>query len=118
MKKRIHNWSLALAGWVVLLSGLVMVPYPGPGWLVVFAGLAILSRQYTWAERLLKFGRSKYENWQNWVSLQKPYIKALLISLTCLVTIITIWLVNGYGLINDWLNLGLDWLKSPIAFLR
>ena len=34
-------------------SGSILVPLPGPGWLIVFAGLAILATEYVWAQRLL-----------------------------------------------------------------
>ncbi len=106
----------AILGWAVLLLGLVMVPYPGPGWLVVFAGLAILARQFAWARRTLSYARGNYDSWQRWMKRQPLYIKSLFWLLTCATAIITIWLLNGYGLMNDWLNLGLDWLESP--FMR
>lgn len=39
------------AGWVLLLAGLAAIFLPGPGLLMIFAGLALLSRQYEWANR-------------------------------------------------------------------
>ncbi|MEQ6902102.1 PGPGW domain-containing protein [Nocardioides sp. YIM 152588] len=38
-------------GWVVLVAGIAALFLPGPGLLLTFAGLALLSRQYAWAER-------------------------------------------------------------------
>ena len=38
-------------GWVLLLVGLAAIPLPGPGLLMTFAGLVLLSRQYAWAQR-------------------------------------------------------------------
>jgi uncharacterized protein (TIGR02611 family) len=43
-----------LAGFVVLLAGLAMIPLPGPGLLVTAVGLAILALEFAWAERLLE----------------------------------------------------------------
>jgi uncharacterized protein (TIGR02611 family) len=40
-----------LVGWVLVVVGLAAIVLPGPGLLFLFAGLAILSQQYTWAER-------------------------------------------------------------------
>jgi hypothetical protein len=40
-------------GFGVVGLGVVLVPLPGPGLLVLAAGLAILSRDFVWAERTL-----------------------------------------------------------------
>ena len=42
-------------------------------------------------------------------------IAAVLLSLaaTAAITITTIWLLNGYGLIDNWLDLNLDWVHGP-----
>ena len=39
------------AGWVLVLAGIAAIALPGPGLLLLFAGLAILSQQYDWAAR-------------------------------------------------------------------
>jgi len=54
---RITGWfrrtgSEAL-GWVLVALGAVLWPLPGPGTIVVVAGVALLSRHYVWAQRLL-----------------------------------------------------------------
>ena len=45
--------SVAAAGFVVLAVGLVMLLTPGPGLLVIIAGLAILAHEFAWAARAL-----------------------------------------------------------------
>lgn len=40
-------------GWVVVVVGVVLMPLPGPGLVIVVSGLAILSRNYVWAQRLM-----------------------------------------------------------------
>jgi uncharacterized protein (TIGR02611 family) len=40
-------------GTLVLVAGILLVPLPGPGWLTVAAGLAILAKDVAWAERAL-----------------------------------------------------------------
>jgi len=42
---------LESTGWFLLVVGLAAMVLPGPGLLGVFAGLALLSQQYEWAER-------------------------------------------------------------------
>ena len=44
---------LEVLGWVLLLAGIAAMVLPGPGLLLIAGGLAVLSQQYAWAERLL-----------------------------------------------------------------
>ena len=55
-QERASKWirlALITLGAVVVLIGLVALPAPGPGMLIVTAGLALLARESRWiAERL------------------------------------------------------------------
>jgi uncharacterized protein (TIGR02611 family) len=51
--------AITIAGFTVVIVGLILVPLPGPGWLIVFAGLAILATEYVWARRLLNYAKTK-----------------------------------------------------------
>lgn len=42
---------LEIVGWVLVVAGIAALVLPGPGLLMLFAGLALLSQQYTWAEK-------------------------------------------------------------------
>lgn len=42
---------LEILGWTVLVVGILALFLPGPGLLLTFSGLAILSTQYAWAKR-------------------------------------------------------------------
>jgi uncharacterized protein (TIGR02611 family) len=53
-RSRIVRVAVVLAGFVVVLAGLAMIPLPGPGLLVVAVGLAVLALEFVWAERLLE----------------------------------------------------------------
>jgi uncharacterized protein (TIGR02611 family) len=53
-RSRIVRAAVALAGFVVVLAGLAMIPLPGPGLLIIAAGLAILALEFAWAERWLE----------------------------------------------------------------
>jgi len=46
-------------GFIVLLAGLAMMILPGPGLLAIAAGLAILARDFEWADRLLLIVRDR-----------------------------------------------------------
>ena len=51
--------GITVAGFVVILAGVAMLVLPGPGLLVIVAGLAILATEYVWAQRLLKIAQKK-----------------------------------------------------------
>lgn len=102
----------------MVIIGIIAIPYPGPGWLIVFTGLAILATEFDWAKRLLDFAKGKYDAWQAWLACQPVWIRAVFWTLTCVVVIITIWLLNGYGIINTLLNLNQDWVRSPLPIFR
>jgi uncharacterized protein (TIGR02611 family) len=42
-----------LGGWALVAAGIVLIPLPGPGWLVVGIGLLVLSREVRWARGAL-----------------------------------------------------------------
>lgn len=46
--------SIEIAGWALVILGVIALVLPGPGLLGVVAGLALLSTQYAWAKRLLR----------------------------------------------------------------
>ena len=47
--------GITIAGVLLILIGLVGLALPIlPGWLLIFAGLAVLSTEYVWAEMMLK----------------------------------------------------------------
>lgn len=112
--KKAKQVAVAFVGGFVVLVGIVAIPYPGPGWLIVFAGLAILATEFDWARRLLARARGKYDQWVEWMNQQTDAIRFLFFLMTSLIVVVTIWLFNGYGLLNGWFNLDWDWLRSPV----
>lgn len=114
VKKNTKKIFVGISGGVVLLVGIIAIPYPGPGWLIVFAGLAILSTEFAWAGRLLEYGRDKYDAWTRWLKAQSPMVRMSVLVLMGIVIVATIWLLNGFGLINRVLHLPFSWLESPL----
>jgi Putative transmembrane protein (PGPGW) len=62
--KRLRSWvyerpggaktwrvAIALSGLVVIIVGIVLLVVPGPGWLVIFAGLGIWATEFAWRGR-------------------------------------------------------------------
>ena len=52
-RSRIVRLAFVIAGFTLLLGGIAMLVLPGPAFVVIPIGLALLSLQFTWAERLL-----------------------------------------------------------------
>jgi uncharacterized protein (TIGR02611 family) len=65
-------WRIAitLAGVLVIVVGVVLLPLPGPGWLIIFAGLGLLATEYEWASRLLSRARLLVATWTRWAARQ------------------------------------------------
>lgn len=47
------RWLLVAAGFTLLLAGAAMMVLPGPAFVVIPIGLALLSLEFCWAQRLL-----------------------------------------------------------------
>ncbi|MBM9468702.1 PGPGW domain-containing protein [Nakamurella leprariae] len=52
---------LACLGGLLLLGGIALLVLPGPGFVLVAAGLAILATQFDWAKRPLEYAKVKAE---------------------------------------------------------
>ena len=39
-------------GFSVVVAGIILLPLPGPGWVIIFAGFAILATEFEFAERV------------------------------------------------------------------
>jgi uncharacterized protein (TIGR02611 family) len=63
--------AITIAGFVVILIGAAMLVLPGPGLLVIIAGLAILATEYVWAQRLLRIAKEKATQAKNAVLRKK-----------------------------------------------
>lgn len=90
---------IALLGAAVVGTGIVLIPLPGPGWLIVFAGLGIWAIEFDWARRLLAWGRARFRIWTFWVSAQSPLVRTLigLLGLAFITAVVAISLRLTFG---------------------
>lgn len=56
-----NTWraTVSAAGFALIIVGGIMMVTPGPGLLVIIAGLAVLATQYAWAERALDAAKAR-----------------------------------------------------------
>jgi uncharacterized protein (TIGR02611 family) len=59
MARQSFRLSVAAVGFTVLGVGVVMLVTPGPGLLVIIAGLAILAHEFAWAARALDKAKAR-----------------------------------------------------------
>lgn len=52
--RQIRRIIVAVVGFTVLLFGIALLVLPGPAFVVIPIGLAILATEFVWARRLLK----------------------------------------------------------------
>ena len=76
---------IEVVGWTLVVGGIAALILPGPGLLMLFAGLAVLSQQYEWAERRLRpveimALKSAAEGVQTWPRIIASCIGALTIA--------------------------------------
>jgi uncharacterized protein (TIGR02611 family) len=74
--RAVYRIVVALLGVAITLGGLLLVPLPGPGWLIVFAGLALLATEFDPARRVLEFGRRSLQRWTTWLTGQGIVVRA------------------------------------------
>jgi uncharacterized protein (TIGR02611 family) len=48
-----------VVGLAVVAGGVLLLPLPGPGWVVIFGGMAIWATEFVWAQRVLRWTRRK-----------------------------------------------------------
>ncbi len=70
--------GVGVLGAIVVAVGIVLIPFPGPGWAIVILGLAIWAVEFHWARRLLHFTKKHVQSWTHWVLRQSLPMRALI----------------------------------------
>jgi hypothetical protein len=81
-------------GTVLCLAGVAMMVLPGPGVVVIAAGLVVLSRDVAWADRALRYLRKKAPGLEE----EGPIpMSTIIVSLMLMVAagLLTLWWFNG-----------------------
>jgi uncharacterized protein (TIGR02611 family) len=69
--------GVGILGTLVVALGIVLIPFPGPGWAIVILGLAIWAIEFTWAQNLLEFTKRHVRSWTHWIARQNWPIRVL-----------------------------------------
>jgi uncharacterized protein (TIGR02611 family) len=62
--------AIAIVGLLIVVVGVILLPLPGPGWLIIFLGIGVWATEFAWARRLLSHTRALVGRWTSWVITQ------------------------------------------------
>lgn len=106
---RTYRIVVGIIGGLIVSFGLMTIPLPGPGWLIVIAGLFVLASEFTWAERLLEFTKKHVSRWSDWVGRRSLWVRLLLAVATAVfvygVLVVTLHLTGVPDWVPGWVPL-------------
>lgn len=102
LSRLVYRWLVGLVGVAITVLGLFLVPLPGPGWLIVFVGLAILASEFPWAQRLLDFGRDRLRRWTRWLGCQRLLVRLVVALGTAVLVGVMVYLVTVVAGVPGW----------------
>src|SRR6188508_2297925 len=70
--------GIGVLGGLVIALGIILIPFPGPGWAIVILGLAIWAVEFAWAKNLLEFTKRNVKAWTSWIGRQSLPMRALI----------------------------------------
>ena len=98
-----YRIGVGIVGGLVVALGLATIPLPGPGWLIVIAGLFVLATEFLWAERLLEFTKKHVKRWTDWVAGRPVWLRVLIAAVTAAfvygVLVVTLHMIG----VPDWM---------------
>lgn len=110
---RIYRMVVGVVGLIIVVIGLLMVPFPGPGWLVVFLGMAVWASEFEWAQRFLHRAKHSLGVFNLWLRPQPWWVKGLALLLTIVAVAAIFWLlflISGVpGFLPDAVQ---EWIKQ------
>lgn len=101
-----YRLGIALLGLSVVVIGLILVPLPGPGWLIVFLGFGILASEFHWARRLHGYASVQLRRWNEWILAQSWPVRLACAGATFAFVCLCFWVlfkvVGLPGFIPEW----------------
>jgi uncharacterized protein (TIGR02611 family) len=104
--------GVGVLGALIIALGIILIPFPGPGWAIVILGLAIWAIEFTWARKLLDFTKRQVQGWTRWIGRRSWPVRALIGIVGLLFVGAIVWgsvrLSFGIDLVAE----GREWLAS------
>lgn len=112
--RRLYRLAVFGVGLGIVLVGLALVPLPGPGWAIVFLGIAIWASEFEKAQQLLEWGKGVLSRWNTWVLAQAWYVKVGVALATMALVGLVFWGLFVLGGVPTWLP---DPVEQPLHLL-
>jgi uncharacterized protein (TIGR02611 family) len=81
MERLAHRWKklpasirkpvILVAGSLVILGGIILLPLPGPGWVIIFAGFAILATEFDQAQKIRDWFINLFKSAARWIQQRR-----------------------------------------------
>lgn len=101
---------IGILGALIVTVGVALIPLPGPGWLLVIAGLGVWAVEFHWARRLLAFTRRHVQAWTRWATSRSLPVRFLLGAVGLVFVSVVVWLSLKY-------SLGIDVVARALHYL-
>jgi uncharacterized protein (TIGR02611 family) len=111
----VYRIVVGVIGLAILGVGILAIPYPGPGWAIVFVGLGVLATEFDWARRLLAYAKERYDKAMDWFHRQHAGVQILGGFFTALIVALTLWLLGALDWTAELVGIEHPWLNSPIG---
>src|SRR3954471_12295004 len=103
--------GIGVLGGLVVALGIVLIPFPGPGWAIVILGLAIWAIEFVWAKHLLNFTKRMVQSWTRWIARQSIPVRIVvgLVGLIFVAAIVWLSVKLSFGVdliqkVREWLS--------------
>lgn len=108
----IYRVVVIVIGLAIVALGVVLLPFPGPGWLVIFLGLGVLASEFEPAANLRSYAIKRVREWNEWQKRQSWWVRALLglgLFLLIVAVFYLLFLISGVpqylpDVIEEWLR--------------
>ncbi|NUS14214.1 MAG: TIGR02611 family protein [Streptomyces sp.] len=96
--------GIFVVGLAVIAGGIVLLPLPGPGWVIIFGGMAIWGTEFVWAQKVLRWTRRKVTDFARAAADPRVRRRNALIGAAVVVALagLAVWYVLSYGFAMPW----------------
>ncbi|WP_030745380.1 TIGR02611 family protein [Streptomyces griseus] len=100
------SWQVGvfIVGLAVIVAGILMLVFPGPGWLVIFGGMAIWATEFVWAQIVLRWTKRKVTEAAQRALDPKVRRRNITLTVIGLVIIAALlgWYLWKFGIVMPW----------------
>lgn len=89
----VYRAGVGVLGLLIVVTGVILLPLPGPGWLIIFLGIGVWATEFDWAHSLLRFAKDKVGAWTKWLGRQNRFVQGLVSLSICLLVVVCFWLI-------------------------